>query len=240
MALQDCLCVLQDADLWCRDSAAGTDRTLAEERSYSDSELTADAVVHYIGVITAIMAVPVLITLAAAANGDGAMIAGVAVYGAMLIAMLSISAGYNMARHPRLKEILRRLDHGVIYLKIAGTYTPFAIVVGGVTGVALLVSVWAVAAIGVALKLFAPRRFEVFSLVLYLALGWAVVFVGSEVFPALSTASVVLICVGGGLYSVGVLFHLWSRLKFQNAIWHVFVLAASLVFYAAVMVEVVA
>lgn len=209
-------------------------------RPYTAREEQADAVVHYVGVITAMMAVPVLITLAAAANGDGAMIAAVAVYGAMLLAMLAISAGYNMVRHPRSKEILRRLDHGVIYLKIAGTYTPFAVVVGGVTGLWLLVTVWSVAAIGLALKLFAPRRFEKISVLLYLALGWTVAFIGGDVFPELTNATIVLIMIGGGLYSVGVLFHLWNRLPFQNAIWHVFVLVASLVFYAAVLVEVVA
>jgi len=183
--------------------------------------------------------VPVLITLAAD-RGDGGLIAAVAVYGAMLLAMLSISAGYNLTDSPRAKEILRRLDHGVIYFKIAGTYTPFTVIVGGAVGVWLLSGVWAVAAVGMALKLLAPRRFEILSIVLYLAMGWTVVFFGGEVFPALTTGSIVLILVGGGLYSLGVLFHLWSRLPYQNAIWHGFVLAASFVLYAAVLVEVVA
>lgn len=206
---------------------------------YTLTERSADRVVHIVGVIAAMLAVPVLITLTGAANGDGDLIAAVSVYGATLIAMLSISAAYNMTERPRAKEILRRLDHGVIYLKIAGTYTPFAVVVGGAVGVWLLAGVWAVAALGFALKLFLPRRFELFALLLYLALGWTVMFLGSEVFPALTTATIVLIAVGGGLYTLGVLFHLWSRLPYQNAIWHGFVLAASFVFYAAVLVEVV-
>ena len=213
---------------------------IAGARSYSRAEQIVDAAVHYVGVVIALLAVPVLITLAAALGGSGGMIAAVAVYGATLIAMLACSAFYNLAKNPRAREILRRFDHGVIYLKIAGTYTPFAVIVGGLTGIWLLVSVWVVAGIGLALKIFAPRRFEAFSIVLYLALGWAIVVVAGDVVDALSTATLVLIFTGGGLYSIGVIFHLWNRLPFQNAIWHLFVLSASLVFYAAVMVEVIA
>ncbi len=207
--------------------------------SYTRAEEVFDAAVHYAGVLISLLAVPVLITLTATLDGDGALVAAVAVYGAMLILMLAVSAGYNITKRPRLKEWLRRADHGVIFLKIAGTYTPFAVIMGGLTGVWLLASVWTVAAIGVALKVFAPRRFELLSIALYLGLGWTIVIVADDFFGAISTATTALIFTGGGLYSLGVVFHMWNRLPFQNAIWHLFVLAASLVFYSAVLVEVV-
>ena len=119
--------------------------------------------------------------------------------------------------------------------------TPFMSVYNGCAtgGSALLAGIWAAAAFGMALKLIAPRRFEWAGLILYLAIGWAAVVLGGPMLEGLSTAALVLICTGGGLYTLGVCFHLWRRLPFQNAIWHVLVLTASFVFYAAVLVEIV-
>lgn len=211
--------------------------------TYSRYEQIADMAVHAVGVLGALVAVPVLITLAAIGeNSEAGFIAAVAVYGTTLLIMLSISAGYNFSvlvrSGGRLLDWLRRADHAAIYVKIAGTYTPYAVLAGGPVGRWLLIGVWSGALVGLAGKLFAPHRWERASIVLYLALGWIFVIAAGPIIAAISTASLVLIFVGGGLYTVGVLFHLWSRLPYQNAIWHVFVLLASFVFYAAVLVEV--
>ena len=211
--------------------------------AYSRSEQVADVTVHVIGVLGAIAAVPVLITLAAVGEqSEGAFIAAVAVYGVSLLIMLGLSAGYNVSvlrrGGGRLIDWLRRADHAAIYLKIAGTYTPYAVLAGGPTGRWLLICVWSGALLGLGAKLLAPHRWERASIVLYLALGWAFVVAVGPIAQAVSTASIVLILVGGGLYTIGVPFHLWRRLPYHNAIWHVFVLLASFVFYAAVLVEV--
>ncbi|MEM1161458.1 MAG: hemolysin III family protein [Pseudomonadota bacterium] len=213
-----------------------------QRRDYSRSEEVADATVHVIGVIGALLAVPVMVTLAAVWRDDGYFIAAVSIYGASLLAMLAFSASYNLTfvRRPgaRILDLLRRLDHGAIYVKIAGTYTPYAVIAGGPLGRWMLVGVWSGALLGLAGKLFAPDRWERLSIALYLALGWAFVFAAGPISQEITTATLVLILVGGGLYSLGVIFHLWNRLPFQNAIWHLFVLVASFVFYSAMIVEV--
>ncbi len=205
---------------------------------YSRAERLSDAVVHVAGLALVLAAVPVLIVLAALLRGDGAAVAGAAVYGATLILMILCSALYNMIDRPGWAWLLRRMDHAAIYVKIAGTYTPFALISG--QGAGLLAGVWGAAAAGVALKAVSPARFRWLALALYLGMGWAGAVAGGDLMEALPFATKVLMLVGGGLYTLGVVFYLAERLPFHNTIWHVHVLAASLVFYAAVLVMVVA
>ena len=211
-------------------------------RVYSRAEHIADAVIHVIGVVAALTAVPVLVTLAVTLRGDGPLVAAVSIYGVSLIAMFACSAGYNIASirlaGGRALDWLRRLDHAAIFVKIAGTYTPLAVIAGGTTGRWLLIGVWSGAALGSLAKLLAPWGWERLSLALYLALGWAFVLAAGPVSAAISQATLTLIVAGGLLYSFGVIFHVWAGLPFQNAIWHLFVLVASFVFYAAIIVEV--
>jgi hemolysin III len=204
---------------------------------YTRGETIADAAVHAAGVAFALIAGPILVIRATTA-GDRVTVAAVAVYAATMLAMFAFSAVYNLAPTPRWREALRRLDHGAIYLKIAGTYTPFAAVsLAKGAGTALLLGVWTVAAIGFAVKIAAPRRFEAASVALYLALGWAIIWVAGEAVETLSGATLGLLATGGALYTIGVAFHLWDRLPFQNAIWHLHVLIASVCMYAAIAVE---
>ncbi|GEO83005.1 DNA-binding protein [Pararhodospirillum oryzae] len=169
-------------------------------------------------------------------SGDGRLITAAVIYGVGLLATFGFSAAYNLALGSRFTEILRRCDHAAIYVMIAGTYTPLALVcIGGWVGITLLSVVWGVAAIGLVLKLVWHRRFERLSLFLYLALGWAGLAAIGSIIAALPVAALILLLVGGVVYSVGVVFHLWTRLQFQNAIWHIFVLAAAGCHYAAVL-----
>ncbi|MEM9139383.1 MAG: hemolysin III family protein [Pseudomonadota bacterium] len=217
-------------------------RPQKQPRPYSAAELWADTTVHVVGVLGALLAVPVLITLAAVWREEGALVAAVAIYGASILAMFCFSASYNIAniRLPggRVLEALRRLDHAAIYVKIAGTYTPYAVLAGGPTGRWLLIGVWTGAIAGLMGKLVAPDRWERLSLALYLALGWAFVLAAGPISAKITEATLILIIIGGCLYTVGVVFHLWQRLPFQNAIWHLFVLVASFVFYSAMIVEI--
>jgi len=213
-------------------------RSMRAGRVYSRAEYLSDAAVHLAGLALAAGSVPVLIVLAALLRGDAASVTGVAIYAATMALMLGASAAWNMAGHVAWGEALRRIDHACIYLKIAGTYTPFALIAG--QGWALLATVWAGALAGAGLKAVAPDRFRWLGLALYLGLGWAGVIAGGTVFAALPAATVVLMLMGGLIYTAGVTFFLWDRLPFHNTVWHVFVLAATGVFYAAVTVAVVA
>ena len=211
-------------------------------RAYTRAEQLADTAVHLVGVLGAVVAVPVLVTLATMWRGDGPLVAAVAIYGASLIAMLSFSATYNLAQlrlaPGRAIDWLRRLDHAAIYIKIAGTYTPYGVIAGGPVGKWLLIGVWSGAALGFLGKLFVPHLWQRASLVLYLALGWAFVFAVEPISRSITETTLALVAIGGMLYTAGVLFHLWQRLPFQNAIWHLFVLVATSVFYAALLVEI--
>ncbi len=206
--------------------------------TYTRAERIADAAIHVTGVVAALIAVPVLVTLAAVWHGDAATVAAAVIYGLSMIAMFGFSAGYHMTPVPRLRAALRRCDHAAIYVKIAGTYTPFAVLLGGADAGWILGGIWGAAAIGVTLKLLAPGRFEFATLLLYLGMGWAVVVIGGPIFKGLTDASLALMVTGGVLYTAGVAFFLWEKLRFHNAIWHFLVLAASFVFYAGIMVEV--
>ena len=152
-----------------------------------------------------------------------------------MIAVFCFSAAYNMNRGPR-RWLLQRFDQAAIYVKIAATYTPFAALkMGGIAGFGLLGGVWAVAVLGVLVKLIMPAQFVRTSYVLYLAQGWACMFTLQPLLAALSTTALVLLIVGGVLYTVGVVFHLWERLPFQNAIWHGFVLSGAACHYTAIL-----
>jgi hemolysin III len=203
--------------------------------NYDRHELLADGVVHAIGVGLGLIAAIALI-VAACVYATAADIAAVSVYSAGLMTMLAFSAVYNLFPVSRWKWILRRFDHSAIYVLIAATYTPFiAHMPMSVTSVALMIGVWAVAVAGIVLKLFFPGRFDRLAIGLYLAMGWSGVMVFDVIAEALPRFTLLLIAIGGVLYSAGVIFHVWQRLRFQNAIWHGFVLLAASFHYVAVL-----
>jgi hemolysin III len=203
--------------------------------NYDRHEILADGVVHAIGVGLGLVAAIVLV-VAASIFATAADVAAVSVYAAGLVTMLALSAIYNLFPVSRWKWILRRFDHSAIYVLIAATYTPFiAQMPMSVTSVTLMTGVWAVAIIGIVLKLFFPGRFDRLAIGLYLAMGWSGVMVFDVISEALPQGTLWLIAAGGVLYSAGVIFHVWERLRFQNAIWHSFVLLAASCHYAAVL-----
>jgi hemolysin III len=203
---------------------------------YSPAERRSDAVVHIAGIASALVAAPVVVFLAAAWIGDVGTVSAMLVYAVCLVAMLVCSAAYNMLAHPERKDSLRRLDQSAIYLKIAGTYTPFAVLTGAHAG-PLLVGIWSAALGGAALILFGPAGLRRASFVLYVALGWTGVVVGGPLIEGMSSPALILVLCGGLLYTGGIFFLLWERLPHHNTIWHVFVLTATAILYAAVIVE---
>ncbi|MGI9383127.1 MAG: PAQR family membrane homeostasis protein TrhA [Methyloligellaceae bacterium] len=202
---------------------------------YSARERVADGCVHAVGVTASLAATGTLLVVAAHML-PAASVASLAVYGVGLVAMFSFSAAYNLVTRPGLKAVLRRFDHAAIFVMIAGTYTPLALIaMGGAWGFGLFAAVWAIALIGVALNLFAPHLFRRVSIGLYLAQGWVALAALDPLVAQVSPHVLALIGIGGALYTVGVLFHVWDRLPYNNAIWHVFVLVAAAVHYAAIL-----
>jgi hemolysin III len=203
--------------------------------NYDRAELIADGIVHAIGIILGLIAATALVVLTAvyATTLD---IVAVSIYVAGLLTMLVLSATYNLWPVSRAKWVLRRFDHSAIYVLIAATYTPFIMEVpASFFSVALLVGVWCVAVFGIMLKLGWPGRFDGLSVGLYLALGWSGIMLYDRVVEALPRFALWFVLAGGALYSLGVIFHSWRRLRFQNVIWHCFVLLGAACHYTAVL-----
>lgn len=204
----------------------------SEYPDYATSELVADGVVHLAGIAAALVAISAFLS----AHGGllpGWTVLGLTIYWVGLLAMLSISFCYHMTPWEQYRASLRRYDHATIYLKIAATYTPFVLVIGGLGNYAILGVVWALALFGAGRKLYrweSPGRMGVF---LYLGLGWISVLLIWSIFQ-MSEPAAWCVVVGGLLYTAGTVFFHWESLKFANAIWHAFVVVASGFLFAGV------
>lgn len=210
---------------------------LPQRIGYSRAEIVSNVIVHAVGLAGAVLAVPILVLRTWALGSETNVIMGVSVYGATLIAMILCSALYNMAHPDVWSRVLRRLDHSAIYLKIAGTYTPFALLSPGPTGW-FLIWIWACAALGAGLRSFAQDHRRGAAIGLYLVMGWSGAVAGNALFDEMPSTVFALILGGGLLYTAGFAFYLSPRLPFHRTIWHLFVIAASAVFFAAVAVHV--
>jgi hemolysin III len=203
--------------------------------NYDRAEIIADGIVHAVGICFGLIAATTLVVLTAI-YASALDIVVVSIYVAGLLAMLVLSATYNLWPVSRAKWVLRRFDHSAIYLLIAATYTPmFMQVKDSVFAIALLIGVWCVAIIGIVLKLALPGRYDRLAVGLYLAMGWSGMMLYDAVVSALPTLALTFLVAGGVLYSLGVIFHAWQRLRFQNVIWHCFVLLGAACHYTAVL-----
>jgi hemolysin III len=204
-------------------------------RNDNKAEKIADGLIHVIGLALAVSGASALMILSSRSS-SWPTIASAGVYAASLVATLVFSAAYNMWPASPLKCLLRRLDQAAIFLLIGGTYTAFLtrLLDSSVSLLALGV-IWAIVIAGTLIKLTLPGRFERLSVAAYLALGWSGLVFFPTAIRVLPLTALGLIGLGGLLYSAGVIFHLWERLPFQNAIWHAFVLVAAGCHYGAVL-----
>jgi hemolysin III len=207
------------------------------DASYSASEEIASSVIHGIGIVLSIAGLAVLSAYAAPV-GDARHIASVGVYGATLIFLYTASTLYHGVPLERAKPLLRQLDHAAIFLLIAGTYTPFTLItLAGPWGWSLFAIVWAIALLGVVLVV---RRVEKRGLVisLYVGLGWIGLVALGPLVRNLPPGGLWLVFGGGVCYTLGVPFYLSKRLPFNHALWHLFVLAGSILQFFAVLLYV--
>jgi hemolysin III len=205
------------------------------ERTYSSNEDIVDGVIHVGGMVFAVTGSAWLLW-----HVVGLPVAlGVFVYCVGLLSMIFASAAYNMTPEAAwAKSILRRVDHSAIFIMIAATYTPFAASrLAPPFGTYILIAIWGCAAAGVALKVLFPRRFEMASIALYLAMGWMIVTVISPLAASVAKLDFWLLMGGGAVYSAGVAFYIIERIPFHKAIWHAFVLVAAILHFSAVALE---
>jgi hemolysin III len=208
-------------------------------RDLTRHELAADCIIHILGIAGGSIGGATLVALIAA-RGDWLESGALLIYAVGIVAMFGCSAAYNLARTSRWRAAFQRCDHAAIFVMIAGTYTPFTLLrLDGIWSWGLTTAVWSIAGIGVLIKLCRGCDLRYASAAPYLLLGWIGIIAIDPLFRSLGWETLALIGLGGALYTIGIGFHVWHRLPFQNAIWHAFVLAAASVHYAAVVYGVV-
>jgi len=202
---------------------------------YSFGEEVANSVTHGVGWLLSVCGLAVLVTFAAI-TGGALRVASCAVFGATLVLLYTASTLYHSLPSKRAKRVFRVLDHSAIFILIAGTYTPLSLVaVGGPWGWSLFGAIWALATIGVLLNTIAHGRWRWLSITLYVSMGWLVVVAIRPLVAAVSSGVLVLIVAGGLAYTLGLVFYGWRQLPYGHAVWHLFVLAGSVLHYLAVV-----
>lgn len=220
---------------WIRQITAVRDINADSVEHYTPGEETTNAILHGVGLGLAIAALVVLVVLASL-SGNAWHIVSFSIYGATLVLLYLSSTLYHGFYAGRAKQLFRIFDHSAIFLLIAGTYTPIALItLHGRLGWIVFGVVWGIAAAGIVGKAFWTNRFAVLSTVLYLSMGWIVLIVAKPLLAHLNTASLVFLGLGGLFYTLGTVFYLWHKLKFHHAIWHLFVLAGSICHFFTIL-----
>ncbi|MDC7996167.1 PAQR family membrane homeostasis protein TrhA [Altibacter sp. HG106] len=206
--------------------------------SYSVKEEQWNAYSHGAGILLGIMALILLLTFDTHKTSYSTF--SILIYAFSLIILYSASTVYHAIMSEKWKPILQKIDHICIYLLIAGTYTPVALIsLESGLGWTIFWIVWSFAALGMTLKIFFTGRFELISVVLYLAMGWLIVIDLSSVLEMHSNTGIWLLALGGAFYTFGILFYAIQRIPYNHAIWHFFVLAGSIFHFFFILLDVI-
>ena len=193
---------------------------------YSDIEERANAITHGLGVVLGVVGLVLLLIRAFDYQADMLTVASMAVYGSSIILLFLASTLYHSITTEKTKRLLKTLDHCAIYLLIAGSYTPFLLVsLRTPLAMGLMAVIWGIALVGIIMKIAFVYRFKRLSLVTYLAMGWLSLIVVYQLAMNVEMGGLVLLALGGVIYSLGVIFYVAKRIPYNHAIWHLFVLA---------------
>ena len=205
---------------------------------YKLGDILANAITHGIGAVFAVAGAAYLI--AVSTRGSARLVVSCSVFGGTLVLVYICSTLYHSLVRTRARHVLHVLDHSAIYLLIAGTYTPFALIsLRGRLGWFVFGFEWSLAVAGVVFKSFAVDRFEVASALVYLFQGWFVVIAASPLIHAIGWHGLLWLGAGGLAYTLGIVFFALDRLRYFHAAWHLFVLAGSVAHYFAILFYVV-
>jgi hemolysin III len=203
--------------------------------TYNRRQEIVNGLIHGIGVVFGVSGLPVLTGIATAHNNVPGIV-GAGVYGFCFLLLFTTSTIYHLAKEPAVKKLFKIFDHISIYFLIAGTYTPFLLVyMNNAFGITLLSILWGLTIVGIFFKLRFTGRFEIVSTIIYLLMGWIMIVGGRRFFDHLPVPVLIFIAIGGGLYSIGVIFYMWDKHLYTHAVWHLFVLAAAICHYVAVL-----
>lgn len=204
--------------------------------TYTLKEEIISSIVHGIGVFLSIAITSVLVTLSAV-YGNVWSIVSTAIFGASMMLMYMASTLYHAIPFPHAKTILKKFDHIAIYYLIAGTYTPFLLVLmRGTLGWMLFAVIWSLALLGTVLKIVSSGSgTKIWSVSLYLGMGWLVLIASKTLFAVMSKLALVFLVLGGIFYTIGIIFYLWKSKKYTHAIWHGFVLVGTIMHFMAIL-----
>jgi len=212
---------------------------MSQSRAWTVGEEVAHSVTHGVGLLAALAGLVALVVLTAATR-DPWRITSCLIYASTLVVLYAASTLYHALSGTRARQVFRVLDHSAIFLLIAGTYTPFALVsLRGPWGWTLLAIVWSLAVVGIAAKARFGARWPILSTALYIGMGWTVVIAVKPLVEHVPPAGIAWLVAGGLAYTGGVVFYAWTKLRYGHAIWHLFVLAGSVCHYIAVVLYVV-
>ena len=208
---------------------------LATESGYSVTEEVANSISHGLGMVFGIVGLVLLLMQAVSHGADALSITSLSIYGASMILLYLASTLYHAIPFERAKRALKTFDHCAIYLLIAGTYTPFLLItLRTPLAITLMAVIWAIALIGIVLKIAFVYRFKRLSLATYLTMGWLSLIAIYPLAMTLATGGLVLLAAGGIVYSIGVVFYVNKRIPYNHAIWHLFVLGGTVLHFLAI------
>ena len=208
---------------------------LATESGYSVTEEVANSISHGLGMVFGIVGLVLLLMQAVSHGADALSITSLSIYGASMILLYLASTLYHAIPFERAKRALKTFDHCAIYLLIAGTYTPFLLItLRTPLAITLMAVIWAIALIGIVLKIAFVYRFKRLSLATYLTMGWLSLIAIYPLAMSLATGGLVLLAAGGIVYSIGVVFYVNKRIPYNHAIWHLFVLGGTVLHFLAI------
>jgi len=203
--------------------------------TYTRHQEIVNGLVHGFGMLFGISCLPV-VTGIAIHHGNIPGIVGSVIYGFCFLLLFTSSTIFHLVREPSTRRVFKILDHISIFFLISGTYTPFLLVyMNNSFGISLLCILWGLTLIGIYFKIRFTGKFEILSTSIYVLMGLIMIVGGHRFFDYLPFQVLLFICIGGGLYLVGVFFYLWDKYLYTHAVWHIFVLAGALCHYVAVM-----
>jgi hemolysin III len=205
---------------------------------YNRKQEIVNGLIHGMGILFGVSGLPVLTGIATSHNNIPGIV-GSGIYGFCFLLLFTNSTIYHFASEAVIKNIFKILDHISIYFLIAGTYTPFLLMyMNNAFGITLLSVLWGLTLLGIFFKVKYTGRFEIVSTFIYLLMGCILVVGGRKFFGYLPIPVIIFICIGGGLYIVGVFFYLWDKYMYTHAVWHIIVLAAAICHYIAVLLAI--
>lgn len=213
---------------------------IKEGKLYTLGEEIFNSVSHGVGAALSIAALVLSIIAAAIGKGTAKAVVSAVIYGVSLIILYMSSTLYHALTAPLAKKVFRVFDHSSIFILIAGTYTPIALVTLGdtSTGVILFSIIWAFTVIGIILNSLSIEKFKIISMILYVGMGWAAVWAFKPLFENMALPGIILIIAGGVAYTGGLIFYALKNFRYMHSIWHLFVLAGSILHFLAIVLYV--